>query len=38
MPGRFVTLRAGLRAHVVEAGDGAPVVHLHGNNTRPCRA
>jgi pimeloyl-ACP methyl ester carboxylesterase len=32
-PGRFVTLRTGRRVHVVEAGDGAPVVHLHGNNT-----
>ncbi|MBS9372113.1 alpha/beta fold hydrolase [Rhodococcus sp. B50] len=29
---RFIRTRAG-RAHVVEAGDGAPVVHLHGNNT-----
>jgi pimeloyl-ACP methyl ester carboxylesterase len=31
--GRFVTLGTGKRVHVVEAGDGAPVVHLHGNNT-----
>ncbi len=31
--GRFVTLGTGRRVHVVEAGDGAPVVHLHGNNT-----
>ncbi len=33
LPGRFVTLGTGGRVHVVEAGDGAPVVHLHGNNT-----
>jgi pimeloyl-ACP methyl ester carboxylesterase len=32
-PGRFVTLHTGKRVHVVEAGDGPPVVHLHGNNT-----
>lgn len=31
--GRFVTLGTGRRVHVVEAGDGVPVVHLHGNNT-----
>ena len=31
--GHFVTLRAGKRVHVVEAGEGPPVVHLHGNNT-----
>jgi pimeloyl-ACP methyl ester carboxylesterase len=31
--GRFVTLNTGRRVHVVEAGDGVPVVHLHGNNT-----
>jgi len=31
--GRFVTLGTGRRAHVIEAGDGVPVVHLHGNNT-----
>jgi len=30
---RFVTLGTGRRVHVVEAGDGVPVVHLHGNNT-----
>lgn len=29
---RFVPTRTG-RAHVVEHGDGLPVVHLHGNNT-----
>ena len=29
---RFVQSRSG-RVHVVEAGDGPPVVHLHGNNT-----
>jgi len=28
----FVQTRSG-RVHVVEAGDGPPVVHLHGNNT-----
>jgi pimeloyl-ACP methyl ester carboxylesterase len=32
-PGRFVTLDTGRRVHVIEAGDGVPVVHLHGNNT-----
>jgi pimeloyl-ACP methyl ester carboxylesterase len=31
--GRFVTLGTGRRVHVVEAGNGVPVVHLHGNNT-----
>jgi pimeloyl-ACP methyl ester carboxylesterase len=31
--GRFVTRPSGRRVHVVEAGDGAPVVHLHGTNT-----
>jgi pimeloyl-ACP methyl ester carboxylesterase len=31
--GRFVTLGTGRRVYVVEAGDGPPVVHLHGNNT-----
>jgi pimeloyl-ACP methyl ester carboxylesterase len=31
--GRFVTLGTGRRVHVVEAGAGVPVVHLHGNNT-----
>lgn len=30
--GRFVRGRAG-RVHVIEAGDGPPVVHLHGSNT-----
>ena len=31
--GRFVTLDTGRQVHVVEAGEGAPVVHLNGNNT-----
>jgi len=31
--GHFVTLRAGQRAYVIDAGQGPPVVHLHGNNT-----
>lgn len=31
--GRFVTLGTGRRVHVVEAGEGTPVVHLHGGNT-----
>jgi pimeloyl-ACP methyl ester carboxylesterase len=31
--GRFVTLHNGRQVHVIEAGDGPPVVHLHGNNT-----
>jgi pimeloyl-ACP methyl ester carboxylesterase len=31
--GRFITLRTGRRVHVIVAGDGTPVVHLHGNNT-----
>jgi pimeloyl-ACP methyl ester carboxylesterase len=31
--GRFVARPSGRRVHVVEAGDGAPVVHLHGTNT-----
>jgi pimeloyl-ACP methyl ester carboxylesterase len=26
-------MRSGARVHVIEAGDGPPVVHLHGNNT-----
>ena len=30
--GRFVRTRTG-RVHVIESGDGPPVVHLHGNNT-----
>jgi pimeloyl-ACP methyl ester carboxylesterase len=32
-PGRFIRLATGRRVHVVEAGHGVPVVHLHGNNT-----
>lgn len=31
--GRFVRRPTGRRVHVVEAGAGAPVVHLHGTNT-----
>lgn len=31
--GRFVTLGTGNRVHVIQAGDGAAVVQLHGNNT-----
>jgi pimeloyl-ACP methyl ester carboxylesterase len=31
--GRFVPLPSGRRVHVVEVGDGPPVVHLHGTNT-----
>lgn len=31
--GRFVARASGPRIHVVEAGDGPPVVHLHGTNT-----
>ena len=31
--GRFITRRSGGRVHVIEAGDGPPVLHLHGNNT-----
>jgi pimeloyl-ACP methyl ester carboxylesterase len=31
--GRFVPRPSGRRVHVVEAGDGPPVVHLHGTNT-----
>ena len=31
--GRFLPLPSGRRVHVVEAGDGPPVVHLHGTNT-----
>ena len=31
--GRFVARPSGSRVHVVEAGDGPPVVHLHGTNT-----
>jgi pimeloyl-ACP methyl ester carboxylesterase len=31
--GRFVSRPSGRRVHVVAAGDGPPVVHLHGTNT-----
>jgi pimeloyl-ACP methyl ester carboxylesterase len=31
--GRFIPRPSGRRVHVVEAGDGPPVVHLHGTNT-----
>ena len=31
--GRFVPRPSGRRVHVVEAGDGPPVLHLHGTNT-----
>ena len=31
--GRLVTLRCGARVHLIEAGDGPPVVHLHGTST-----
>jgi pimeloyl-ACP methyl ester carboxylesterase len=31
--GRFVSRPSGHRVHVVEAGHGLPVVHLHGTNT-----
>ncbi len=31
--GRYVPRPSGGRIHVVEAGDGPPVVHLHGTNT-----
>ena len=31
--GRYIELRSGRRVHVVEAGDGPPVVLLHGSNT-----
>ena len=30
--GRFIRTQSG-HVHVIEAGDGPPVVHLHGNNT-----
>jgi pimeloyl-ACP methyl ester carboxylesterase len=30
--GRFIRRQSG-RVHMIEAGDGPPVVHLHGNNT-----
>jgi pimeloyl-ACP methyl ester carboxylesterase len=31
--GRFIRLPQGAAVHVIEAGEGPPVVHLHGNNT-----
>jgi pimeloyl-ACP methyl ester carboxylesterase len=31
--GRFIRRPQGGAVHVIEAGDGPPVVHLHGNNT-----
>jgi pimeloyl-ACP methyl ester carboxylesterase len=31
--GRFIWRPQGGAVHVIEAGDGPPVVHLHGNNT-----
>jgi pimeloyl-ACP methyl ester carboxylesterase len=31
--GRFVRRSSGIRVHVVAAGDGPTVVHLHGTNT-----
>ena len=31
--GRLVRMPRGGAVHVIEAGDGLPVVHLHGNNT-----
>jgi pimeloyl-ACP methyl ester carboxylesterase len=31
--GRFIARPSGRRVHVVESGDGPPVVHLHGTNT-----
>ena len=31
--GRFIRTPHGGAVHVIEAGDGPPVVHLHGNNT-----
>ncbi|MGH7511097.1 MAG: hypothetical protein ACREMZ_16770 [Gemmatimonadales bacterium] len=30
---RFIRRPSAGRVHVIEAGDGPPVVHLHGNNT-----
>ena len=30
---RYITRRTGARIHVIAAGDGPPVLHLHGNNT-----
>ena len=31
--GRYVELRSGRRVHIVEVGDGPPVVFLHGSST-----
>jgi pimeloyl-ACP methyl ester carboxylesterase len=31
--GRFIQTPSGRRVHVIDAGDGPPVVHLHGTNT-----
>ena len=30
---RFLEIRSGRRVHVLEAGEGPPIVHLHGSNT-----
>lgn len=30
---RLITLRSGARVHLIEAGDGPPVIHLHGTST-----
>lgn len=30
---RWITLDSGLRVHLLEAGDGPPVLHLHGSTT-----
>lgn len=30
---RFIEIRSGRRVHVLEAGEGPPVLHLHGTNT-----
>jgi pimeloyl-ACP methyl ester carboxylesterase len=30
---RFIEIRSGRRVHVLEAGEGRPVLHLHGTNT-----
>ena len=30
---RFLEIRSGRRVHVLEAGEGPPVLHLHGSNT-----
>jgi pimeloyl-ACP methyl ester carboxylesterase len=32
-PGRMLALGTGRRVHVIDGGEGVPVVHLHGNNT-----